>query len=672
MNLAKNLIFPARWLLLFPGLILSTLLAAEPGEIEDPKKSTSAAVRLGDIRFLTFPRHFAWSKDSRKIYAFSDRGAASRWNIKTGKQEKLPAPDGGELPEVYARFSSADAPSSTLVTISYGDKMQIIDLEKTKLLKEIKIPEDPTALIVLPGGKKIVTGHKTGDIIFWDAAKGKKLFGVEAPDAIKHLSTSGDGSLLVVGWTRDRSSGILIYDTKTYARRARLGYKGRKISGLAISPNGTRIAVCGRKRDTIDFWNTLTGQIASNTSYTGSYGSASQISFSPDGRFMAATTGSQATTIWNLAGGKPVTARLYHGKFSPDSKYLLGTSMSGISVWNLANSELFEVNRHAGAIGALALTPKNKTVITAGNDGTLRHWDPSSGKLLSTKNLGTSWGRSRETCFMLTPDARHLAIIQDQNTYALLNGTSGRVSSIFSGKKTRQYLGRLINLTADGRSIFFRNRELIIQRATVGGAVQREFTPGKELHRLAAIAPDGSILAYRLRENDKNPDGTGLKLYDMPTKKALITIAPDARITYGSVIISPDNKTLICMNSAKGLCFYDIKSGKRTVAHKVIRERFYCSAFSSDSSLVALYFSFRAEIALLDGSKGKILGYLPAKGSPSTMLFSPDKKLLITGGRTGIAFVRKISNLVPASEEPVRVPVTKPDPGPDQPSPDDF
>ncbi len=668
--------FSGRWLLLFPGLILTTVFAAEPPEITNPEKATSAPVRLGDTRFLVFPRHFAWTKDSRGVYAFSNRGEKSLWDIKTGQQEKLQIKDGEEPAVLQAGLSSADAPSCTLVAIGYNNHIQVIDLQKTKILKKFKIQKESTTLIVLPGGKKIVTGHKTGDIIFWDADKGKKLFAVEAPDNIKHLATSGDGALLVVGWARDRRAGILIYDTKTYARRARLSYKGHKISGLAISPNGKRIAVSGRKENTIDFWNTLTGQIASSTSYTGSYSNASNISFSPNGRFMAATTGTQATTIWNLGSGKSVTAKLDQGKFSPDSKYLLGTSMSGISAWNLANAELFEVDRHAGRIGALALTPNNKTVITVGNDGTLRHWDPSTGKLLSTKNLGTSWNHTHETYYLLTADAKHLAILQDQYTYALLNGTSGRASSIFSGKKTRQHHGRLINLTADGSSIFFRYRDSIVQRATVGGAVQREFKPGKELKRLAAISPDGSILAYSLQENDENPNGTGLKLYDMPGNKAMITIAPDARITYGSVLISPDNKTLICMTGAKGLCFYDIKSGKRTIAHKNIRERFNCSAFSSDSSLVALNFSFRDKIALFDGSKGKILGYLPTKVSPCTMLFSKDKKLLITGDRTGIAFVRKISTFVPASEEPVRVPVTKPDPDPDpdpdQPSPDDF
>jgi WD40 repeat protein len=111
--------------------------------------------------------------------------------------------------------------------------------------------------------------------------------------------------------------------------------------------------------------------------------------FSPDGRFIAATTLCGQTVVWNANTAKRISeftepVQVGLTAFSADDVHLaLGLNDGTIAIWDVRRRRAVHVLAgHTSAIGTVFYNPDGKLLISTSFDGTARIWDTASGKVL--------------------------------------------------------------------------------------------------------------------------------------------------------------------------------------------------------------------------------------------------------------------------------------------------
>ena len=114
--------------------------------------------------------------------------------------------------------------------------------------------------------------------------------------------------------------------------------------------------------------------------------------FTPDGRYVAASTLCGQTRVWNAASGalisqfdEPVQIGLT--AFSADDTHLaLGLNDGTVTIWDVRRPRPTQPVRvlagPTAAIGLVGYSPDGKLLISSSFDGTARIWDPVSGRTL--------------------------------------------------------------------------------------------------------------------------------------------------------------------------------------------------------------------------------------------------------------------------------------------------
>ncbi|KAA3662430.1 MAG: hypothetical protein DWQ04_13510 [Chloroflexi bacterium] len=200
------------------------------------------------------------------------------------------------------------------------------------------------------------------------------IFGVEGvtdvayhPDGTMLVSSGTDGKLAL--W--DAEMGVQLFAVE----------EERAIMAVDFSPDGAQLAAAGED-GTVNVWQvdpvakvlTLDLNLAVN---------ASDVAFGPNGRFLATSSGTGDSALWEAASGRQVQQFFGHSgavlelQFMPDGTQLVTAGEDRtIKLWDLAlGSELMTV---AGVMNPV-FTPNGRFIATANLDGTMTLWDPESG-----------------------------------------------------------------------------------------------------------------------------------------------------------------------------------------------------------------------------------------------------------------------------------------------------
>jgi WD40 repeat protein len=154
---------------------------------------------------------------------------------------------------------------------------------------------------------------------------------------------------------------------------------------VTFSPDGKRIAA-GGDESTIRVWHADTGRPAPAPQTPKSFNRIVVLTFSPDGTKLASAADSEAR-VWNVGTGEPVTPEFSHKKtitavqFSPDGTRLLTANWDNTArVWDAATGKpVGQALSHDKPITNAVFSPDGKRVATASGDDTVRVWDAGSG-----------------------------------------------------------------------------------------------------------------------------------------------------------------------------------------------------------------------------------------------------------------------------------------------------
>jgi WD40 repeat protein/serine/threonine protein kinase len=439
---------------------------------------------------------------------------------------------------------------------------------------------------------------------------------------------------------------------------------------LAYSPDGKRLASAHRSGVTV--WDAQTGR-----ELLALKGAARVVAFSPDGKRLASGSGGFMSfpfkeevpvevKVWDAQTGQELTTfkgdtgAVYSVAFSPDGKRLAAGSgtwddtkrayVSGeVKVRDVQTGQELLVLKHTGSV-SVAYSPDGKRLASAGQKpgqgavvGEVKVWDAETGQEVFTVDA-PAYSDYHQRTIAYSPDGKRLT-----NVSVSKNG-AGSTMTMWDAQTGRELLtqktdGKVgsIAFSPNGKRLVTGAGWVSTGPALIDRAVRVwDAETGEELYSLkghahqvqsVAFSPDGSRLASASR------DGT-LKVWDATTSQ-------EARAVPGG-ILSPDGKHL-AGSVGNEVKVWDTQTGRETLTLTGHMGRVQSVAFSPDGRRLVSAAADRT-VKLWDAQTGQELrtfkglagpvdareylrGNRPKDGEASTgpVAFSPDGRRVASG-----------------------------------------
>jgi len=503
----------------------------------------------------------------------------------------------------------------------------------------------------------------------WDVPSWKPVadYGIFGPV----LGISHDGSRIVTRALRKDDPELLILEPSTGKRIAAL--QGHPMALVAaFSTRLDRVATISAD-GSVRIWHAGSGERLASVGpdehpYPYHY---PRISFSPDGRYIAATSMGTVLRLLDARNGKllhnmRLADKAYAVAFSPDGRHLATACASGaIRIWSVASGKSERVWMERNLLEAAAFSPDGSTIATATQGGEVRVWDASSGTAIATltgpdQSL-QAVGYSPDGNWILAGSSVGEVWIWNARTYGdqVIRRSWGLMAVSPHGAHIAVSDGADVNIldAISGRQVL---------RAPLAGGSALAFSPAGD--RLAIGDLKGSV-----RVLDDRSGSVLLSLSGHRSGVSAIAFSPDARYlasgawdksTYiwdavrggklagielpampAKIAFSPNGKILATAttNPVGEPVFYgavrlwQVPSGR--LIHKFlpppgVGERIWTIAFSPRGDRIALGGDNAGHVRIAETSSGRVAAELggPADGVAFSVAFSPDGRLLASGG----------------------------------------
>jgi WD40 repeat protein len=390
-------------------------------------------------------------------------------------------------------------------------------------------------------------------------------------------------------------------------------------AALALSPDGTRLAVVLADSSQVQVWDLANGA-----------------------RFWQQSFGS----------GQPETAA-----FSPDGTRLaIAGRDSVIHVIDAATGSLLNSLRgHEGGVTALAWSPTGHVLVSGGTPGDLRLWtEPAQPRLrLAGHEPGNPPLHHPGGGVCLSRDGRRLAVSREETGVNILATETLELLTTFPGP---------------ARPICFAEDDRVLLALTPQGQLKRwqldapasmadEFIPfkdGSTTH--VALATNGRWLAAT--------NGTGkIQVWDWPAKQRLFEQQAHSSAARG-LAFSPDGETLVSVGDDRKTKSWVTRTGQLRAAWTTGSNPLNLCFSARDGSLAVGHGRGTVQLCSLDSTEAPRI--LHTRNARSTALvFSPDGSRLLCGGPNGVLQVyatddwREVTTLAAGSaRDPVNDVVT--------------
>jgi WD40 repeat protein len=425
---------------------------------------------------------------------------------------------------------------------------------------------------------------------FWDIKSRKNFRSIDLGQSVTKVALSPDKTWVAVSSNYGPVKKVNLDSSET---QQIIDPEGPNVTGLAISPDGKRIAIS--HLDYVQVWNAETN------------GQGFQLPENTDERPDNGTSTSIKALAWSKDGNYLITG-------SEDKKLVF---------WEFATKSKIHTFETSERITALEVSPDNKTLLAGTGNGKIEFWDLSTKKLTRTRNTNIPFAIvqlvfSADGNFFYAASERSTVLVYDQRTAKELKILSDPLSSISSVAVTPD-----ANYIATGSA----NRSPKIWNMTTGFQPIRSF----DLSELSETSD------LDLSPNQKQIAMVGgysevIEVHDLEQGTEPILLKGDDSIRY-CVKFSRDGKFIVS-GSYKGVIeFWNLEEKKqfrRLQAHDDSVENL---AFSADGLLLFSTSSDKT-IKIWDSSTGVLLKTIKL-GSSVTGLSVSDKGIFASSQASG-------------------------------------
>lgn len=423
-------------------------------------------------------------------------------------------------------------------------------------------------------------------------------------------------------------------------------YKYKSAYGIVVSVlfylSQFVLPVAAQIKNSTEMDKTQTEISANPCRLTGHFHSINSVNITPDGKIFISASGDNNIKFWDLYTGKLIRTFQgagYRGLMSPDGKILISASHDEtIKLWDINTGKLIRtLEGHSDLIQSLAISQDGKILISGSWDKTIKLWDISTGKLIRTLRGHSEWVNSA----IITPDGATVISGSSDKTIKLWDIKTAKEIRTF-GKGHFDGVSALA-ISADGKTFLSGSYDSTIK--------VWDIKTGKEIRTLKghsdtieslAISSDGNTLVSGAWD-------TTIKLWDIKTGKLLRTFGKPIRKLQlsslpknppsGTIItdagspttiaISPDGNTIVSASNSN-IQLWDIKTGQQIHNIEGHRNWFYFVAMTPDNqTLVSL--NSDASINLWNVRTKKKIRSIKDSWVRSVAI-SPDGNTLVSGG----------------------------------------
>ncbi|MBL8798356.1 MAG: serine/threonine protein kinase [Planctomycetia bacterium] len=512
-------------------------------------------------------------------------------------------------------------------------------------------------LAFTPDSKVLLSLATDGSLRFWDLPPGKPP--QARPESVALGQEVAVAAFAPDGWTlacRADAKTIRVLDLRGPLPggkpkiRALLASPEPFGQALAFSPNGKSLAAAGAN-PVISLWDLSPAQPRVRTTLRGPAAEVLALAFSRDGNRLASGGLDRTIRVWgNINAANPVEQRQFQGHegevlalaFVDKDQYLLSAGADQTTrYWHLPGGREAQrlIAQPTHWINAVAVHAGGNRVATAGQDTTVRLWEPATdGRFIEKFPLIGPPGMAESVAFSAT--GQLLAYSHDAHPFIDLWDISRNQFGRIEGDNGWGYWLAFApeGMTLASAGCFADNAELWDLEALSRRGP--DLLPHPQRVQALAISPDGKWLATGCADRI-------IRLYSLTgARPKEVRKLIGHRQGVAALAFAPDGQTLASAGEDQTVRFWQVQTGREL--HQLTEQRVAVLAYAPDGKTLACGgrgADGRPEIRLWN-----VAGDEPPRDrrvnfqgehrqAVTALVFSPDGEALISSGQDGQLFV---------------------------------